>query len=78
MSKQHYFVIYFDTATKQWAHDPELEELKFQNKTIWCHETEDWQHGYLGDGIFNDNNDYTTDMLSAYLSKLNQQKENNQ
>lgn len=78
MSKQHYFIIYFDTATKQWAHDPELEQVLFGNSTVMCDETNEWQNAYLGDGIFNDNNDDITDMLSAYLSKLNQQKENKQ
>ena len=75
MSKQHYFVVYFDNDTKQWVHDPDTEETYLDNQTVYNTKKYCWEYGYLGDMKFNDDNDRIAEKLAEMLAANNNVKE---
>ena len=72
MSKEHYFIVKWSRATG-WELDPESEEARFPDGTVW--NGKEWELPYEGEGIFNDYNDLITQQLQIILSKANE-KEN--
>lgn len=50
MSKQHYFVVFYDTETGEWRTDPEREDAVFHDDRVWDTETEEWTRGDFGEG----------------------------
>lgn len=44
--KQYYYMIYFDSETKEWFHDTLLESDWFEDGTIFNPETEQWDMPY--------------------------------
>jgi hypothetical protein len=68
---QYHYVMYFDEETKEWIHDVDTESVYFDNKTIWNTETEEWESGYLGDGIWNDKQDKVDEIMNDGLQFLN-------
>lgn len=68
---QYHYVIYFDEETKEWVHDVDTESVNFDNKTIWNTETEEWESGYHGDGIWNDKQDKVDEIMNDGLQFLN-------
>jgi hypothetical protein len=67
----YYYLVYFDEETKEWIHDVDSEEIRLEGKTIWNTETEEWESGYLGDGIWNDKQDKTDEIMNDGLQYLN-------
>jgi hypothetical protein len=68
---QYHYVICFDEETKEWTHDVDTESVYFDNKTIWNTETEEWESGYLGDGVWNDKQDDVDEIMNDGLIYLN-------
>lgn len=68
---QYHYVMYFDEETKEWIHDVDTESVYFDNKTIWNSETEEWESGYLGDGIWNNKQDKVDEIMNDGLQFLN-------
>ena len=68
---QYHYVIYFDEETKEWIHDCDIESYKFYDGTIWNTETQDWESGYLGDGIWNDKQEKIDEIMNDGLQFLN-------
>jgi hypothetical protein len=50
MSKQYYFVVFYDTETKEWRSDPEREDAVFDNDRVWDTEKDEWERGEFGEG----------------------------
>ena len=50
MSKQYYFVVFYDDETKEWSSDPEREDAVFHDDRVWDTETETWDRGEFGEG----------------------------
>jgi hypothetical protein len=50
MAKQYYFVVYYDTETKEWCSDPEREDAVFHNDRVWDTASEEWERGEFGEG----------------------------
>ena len=67
----YYYLVYFDEETKEWIHDVDSEEIRLEGKTIWNTETEEWESGYLGDGIWNDKQDKVDEIMNDGLQFLN-------
>lgn len=67
----YYYLIFFDEETKEWIHDVDSEENRLQGKTVWNPETEEWESGYLGDGIWNDKQDKVDEIMNDGLQWLN-------
>lgn len=42
MSKQYYFVVFYDTETGEWSSDPEREDAVFGDARVWDTELEMW------------------------------------
>ena len=76
MSKNHYFIVSYDTDTGEWDIDIDAETSRLNNETIYDNETGQWETAYLGDGEYNDNDDDIAGKLYMALKKLN--KGNNQ
>ena len=71
MSKNHYFIVSYDTDTGEWDIDNDAETSLLDNKTIYDNETGQWQTAYLGDGGYNDNDDDIAGKLYMALKQLN-------
>lgn len=67
----YYYLVYFDEETKEWTHDVDSEEIRLEGRTIWNTETEEWESGYLGDGIWNDKQDKADEIMNDGLLYLN-------
>ena len=67
----YYYLVYFDEETKEWIHDVDSEEIRLEGKTIWNTEKEEWESGYLGDGIWNDKQDKVDEIMNDGLQWLN-------
>ena len=71
MTKNHYFIVSYDTDTGEWDLDNDAETSLLDNKTIYDNETGQWQTAYLGDGEYNDNDDDIAGKLYMALKQLN-------
>lgn len=71
MSKNHYFIVSYDTDTGEWDIDIDAETSRLNNETIYDNETGQWETAYLGDGEYNDNDDDIAGKLYMALKKLN-------
>jgi hypothetical protein len=50
MSKQYYFVVFYDTESGEWSSDPEREDAVFRDDRVWDTETEMWDRGEFEEG----------------------------
>ena len=69
--KQHHFVISFDEATGAWKWDTDAEEARFEDGTIYTEATEEWSNGYLGDSIYEPNEEILVEQLKRALWTMN-------
>jgi hypothetical protein len=53
-----------------WRIDPWTEEARFPDGTIYNTETDSWESGYQGEGIFFDRECEITSQLTIALDKL--------
>lgn len=70
-TKQHHYVLVFDTKTNEWTLDSDCEEVRFSDGTIWNEETQLWESGYLGDGIYEPMAEQLGEALNSALAVLN-------
>jgi hypothetical protein len=68
MNQYHYVVIYDEIDG--WRIDPWTEEARFPDGTIYNTETDSWESGYQGEGIFFDRECEITSQLTIALDKL--------
>ncbi len=71
MSKNHYFIVSYDTDTGEWDIDIDAQTSRLNNETIYDNETGQWETAYLGDGEYNDNDDDIAGKLYMALKQLN-------
>jgi len=83
----HYFILSYDSATKQWSHDYDKEEEVFPDGTICTQEIDEevwadgsvhkydgsrkWSGGYLGDGSYNKADTTLCEKITKVIDKLN-------
>lgn len=67
---QYHYVVVFDEV-EGWRIEPDQEEIKFPDGTIYDTENNSWQYGYQGDGIFFDRECEITETLTALLDNAN-------
>ena len=70
-TKQHHFILMFDTKTNEWTIDSDCEELRFPDGTIWNEDKQLWESGYLGDGIFEPMEEKLSEAITSALAVLN-------
>ena len=49
MSKQYYFVVYYDTEDGKWYSDPAREDAVFGDDRVWDTDLERWEEAEFGD-----------------------------
>ena len=76
MTKNHYFIVSYDTDNGEWDIDTDAETKFLNNETVYDTKTGQWETAYLGDGEYNDNDDDIAGKLYMALKQLN--KGNNQ
>ena len=69
---EHYYVICFNDETKEWSHDCDTEDIRFDEGTIWDIEKEEWSKGYLGDLVWNEASIKADEIFGEGLTVLNQ------
>ena len=69
--REHHYIIKWSKANR-WEIDTESEEARFPDGTVW--NGQEWELPYIGEGVFNDNNDLVTDQLEAILSRANEEE----
>jgi hypothetical protein len=74
-TKQYHYVLVFDTKTNGWTLDTDCEELRFPEGTIWNEETQVWESGYLGDGIYEPMEEKLSEAIVTALAVLNKEEE---
>jgi hypothetical protein len=79
-SSTHYFILSYDSATKQWSHDYDKEEELFPDGTIhtipsglskYGYSADQWSGGYLGDGSYNKADTTLCEKITKVIDKLN-------
>ena len=71
MTKNHYFIVSYDTDIGEWDIDTDAETKFLNNKTVYDNDTGQWETAYLGDGEYNDNDDDIAGKLYIALKQLN-------
>lgn len=64
---QHHFVVMYDTDTKEWNHEAEVESANFPDGTIYNDEVQEWIH-YNKSSL----KDFDEDLLANLQHKLNE------
>lgn len=76
--RQHHFILRYDSDTKQWELDTELESDLLPDGTIWNETALRWEHGYIGDGEYAHDEDQTMEAIVKAINMLNgETNENN-
>ena len=71
MSKQHHYIISYNTARNEWELDAEAEAVKYLLGTVYDYETDTWHRDYDGDGKFFPESERLGETLSKAIKKLN-------
>jgi hypothetical protein len=71
MNKSHHFVVSFNEATGKWRWDVEEEEVRYEDGTTYNHETNSWNSGYLGDGMYEPAEELLIEQLKRALWTMN-------
>ena len=71
MTKNHYFIVSYDTDNGEWDIDTDAETKFLNNETVYDNDTGQWETAYLGDGEYNDNDDDIAGKLYIALKQLN-------
>jgi hypothetical protein len=72
MARKYYFSVVFDEATNEWDIDTEGEESDFPNGTIYNTETQEWEYGYAGDGVYTGREEEIAGALSNFFKTQNE------
>jgi hypothetical protein len=72
MSKQHHYIISYNTEWERWELDADSEEVKFPDGTIWDDEADTWHRDYNGDGEFYPEAEHLSEAISKAIKQLNE------
>ena len=72
MSKQHHYIISYNTGSNQWELDADSEEVKFPNGTIYDYDNDSWHRDYSGDGEFYPEAERLSEAISKAIKQLNE------
>ena len=75
MSKQHHYIVSYNTARKEWELDAEAEAVKYDNGTIYDYETDTWHRDYDGDGVFFPESERLGEIIGNAISQLNKKSQ---
>jgi hypothetical protein len=75
MSKQHHFIISYNTARNEWELDADAESVKYEHGTIYNYETDTWHRDYSEDGEFYPEAERLAEQLTEAIKQLNEREE---
>lgn len=67
----HFFILSYDSVTKEWRHDVEQEENCLLDGTIHDETNDIWSSGYMGDGDYNALDLVLEEKIQASIDHLN-------
>jgi hypothetical protein len=71
MNKDHHFIVSFNEGTGKWQWDTDVESARFEEGTIYNHDTSEWSSAYLGDGEYEPIEENLIDQLTHALGIMN-------
>ena len=71
MNKDHHFIVSFNEDTGKWQWDTDVESARFEEGTIYNHDTNEWSSAYLGDGEYEPIEENLIDQLTHALGIMN-------
>lgn len=71
-NKQYHFILVYDSEEDYWEHGVEVEEAKFQYKTIWNKDSGQWECGYLGNGEYEENEMEAVHLINKLIDYANE------
>jgi hypothetical protein len=75
MSKQHHYIVSYNTERKEWELDADAEAVKYDNGTIYDYETDTWHRDYDGDGVFFPESERLGEIIGSAVSQLNKERQ---
>jgi len=75
MSKQHHYIISYNTGSGQWELDAEAEQAFMPDGTILDLENASWYRDYSGDGEFYPEAERLSEIISKAIKQLNEGKQ---
>ena len=73
-NKQYQYIIHYDGETGEWVHDVDTEEAFFYNRTIWNRDTSEYESGYLGDGLYEENEQEVNELFKKMIGENNEHR----
>ena len=70
MTIEHHFIVKYSTENG-WEWDTDSEAVRYDSRTVWNSETEEWSIAYEGDGEYLDGDDIIGEQLGAALQIMN-------
>lgn len=71
MSKQHHYIVSYNTERKEWELDADAEAVKYDNGTIYDYETDTWHQWVSGDGVFFPESERLGEIIGNAVRQLN-------
>ena len=71
MSKQHHYIVSYDTGRNEWELDADSESVKYPDGTIYDDATDTWHRDYSGDGVYFPESERLGQVIGAAISTLN-------
>jgi endo-beta-N-acetylglucosaminidase D len=75
MSKQHHYIVSYNTARNEWELDADAESVKYEHGTIYNYETDTWHRDYNEDGQFYPEAERLSKAISQAIKQLNNNQE---
>ena len=72
MSKQHHYIISYNTGSNQWELDADSEQAFMPDGTIYDNDNDSWHRDYNGDGEFYPEAERLTEQITKAIKQLNE------
>jgi hypothetical protein len=72
MSKQHHYIVSYNTSSNQWELDADAEAVKYEHGTIYDYDNDSWHRDYSGDGEFYPEAERLSEAISKAIKQLNE------
>jgi hypothetical protein len=72
MSKQHHYIISYNTGSNQWELDAEAESAFMPDGTILDLDEASWHRDYSGDGEYYPEAERLTEQITKAIKQLNE------
>lgn len=70
--KEYHYVISYNPKTNKWVHEYDVESVKFDSKTIWNSDEQDWESTFNKETGWDEMVNHIDSLMNAGLDYLNQ------